>query len=150
MSDSWSQNFPVVIEQVVDWGDMDSFGHVNNIVYFRYFENVRVEYLQRIGWWDLHQETGIGPILGSVQARFRRPVTFPDTLLCGAKVSELKADRFTLEHQLFSTKRQEVVTEGQGVIVCFDYPMNLKCPLPEAVRLRIEEIEKEKSPDSHA
>ena len=40
---------PVVIDQVVDWGDMDSFGHVNNVVYFRYFENARVEYFQRIG-----------------------------------------------------------------------------------------------------
>src|SRR5256885_557267 len=44
--------FKVVIDQPVAWGDMDSFGHVNNVVYFRYFENARVEYFRRIGWWD--------------------------------------------------------------------------------------------------
>jgi acyl-CoA thioester hydrolase len=36
--------FPVIVEQAVVWGDMDSYRHVNNTVYFRYFENARLEY----------------------------------------------------------------------------------------------------------
>ena len=89
-------DFRVEIDQVVDWADMDSFGHVNNVVYFRYFENARVEYFRRIGWWEYLAETGIGPIVGSTQARFRRPVKYPDTLRAGAKVVSWGADRFTI------------------------------------------------------
>ena len=51
-------------------GEMDSFQHLNNAVYFRYFENARIAYLERIGWWQQVGPTGIGPILASVQARF--------------------------------------------------------------------------------
>lgn len=42
------EGFPVVIELPVVWGEMDAFAHVNNVVYFRYFESARIAYLERI------------------------------------------------------------------------------------------------------
>jgi acyl-CoA thioester hydrolase len=132
---------PVVIDQVVDWGDMDAFGHVNNVVYFRYFENARVEYFRRIGWWEYLKETGIGPIVGSTQARFRRPVKYPDTLRAGAKVVSFGTDRFTIRHVLVSRTTGELVTEGDAVVVCIDYRANAKVPVPDELRKRIEELE---------
>ena len=63
------------IDQPVAWADMDSFRHVNNVVYFRYFENVRLEYFRRIGWWEYMDETGIGR-LASLELRFGR-IEFP-------------------------------------------------------------------------
>jgi acyl-CoA thioester hydrolase len=134
-------DFRVVIDQVVDWGDMDSFGHVNNVVYFRYFENARVEYFQRIGWWDFMKETGIGPIVGATQARFRRPVKYPDTLRAGAKVVSFGADRFTVRHVLVSRTTGELVTEGDAVVVCIDYRANAKVAVPEVLLKRIHELE---------
>ena len=44
-----SSAFPVHIEVPVAWGEQDLFGHVNNVVYFRYFESVRMHFLERIG-----------------------------------------------------------------------------------------------------
>lgn len=134
-------DFKVVIEQVVDWADMDSFQHVNNVVYFRYFENARVEYLRRIGWWDYMTETGIGPIVGSTQARFRRPVKYPDTLLAGAKAISFSNDRFTLRHVLVSQNTGEMVTEGDALVVCMDYRNNVKVAIPEVLRQRMDELE---------
>src|SRR5689334_4788800 len=61
---------PVVIDQPVAW---DSFGHVNNVVYFPYFENARNEYFARLGWWESLKVTGVGPIVASTRAKFRRP-----------------------------------------------------------------------------
>jgi acyl-CoA thioester hydrolase len=133
--------FKVIIDQPVAWGDMDSFGHVNNVGYFRYFENARVEYFRRIGWWEYLVETGIGPIVGATQARFRRPVKYPDTLRAGAKVISFAADRFTVAHVLVSTAMGEMVTEGDAVVVCIDYRANAKVPVPEELRRRIEELE---------
>jgi acyl-CoA thioester hydrolase len=133
--------FKVVIDQPVDWGDMDSFGHVNNVVYFRYFENARVEYFRRIGWWEYLAENGIGPIVGATQARFRRPVKYPDTLRAGAKVVSFAADRFTIRHVLVSRTTGELVTEGDAVVVTIDYRNNVKVPVPDELRRRIEELE---------
>ena len=133
--------FKVIIDQSVDWADMDSFKHVNNVVYFRYFENARVEYFRRIGWWDYMDETGIGPIVASTQARFRRPVKYPETLAAGAKVISFAADRFTIRHVLVSRTTGEMVTEGEAVVVSMDYRNNVKVPVPAEIRRRIEELE---------
>ena len=134
-------DFRVEIDQPVAWGDMDAFGHVNNVVYFRYFENARVEYFRRIGWWEYLAETGIGPIVGSTQARFRRPVKYPDTLRAGAKVVSWGTDRFTIRHVLVSKTTGEMVTEGDAVVVAIDYRANTKVPVPDELRRRIEELE---------
>lgn len=57
--------YPVVIEQSVTWGDMDANGHVNNVEYFRYMENARVEYYRRIGKFEFERQTGITLVLKS-------------------------------------------------------------------------------------
>jgi len=133
--------FPVIVEQSVVWGDMDSYSHVNNVVYFRYFENARLEYFRRLGWFDYEDETGIGPILAATQARFRKPVTYPDTILIAARVSELAEGRFTIEHKIVSRAQGVVVTEGQGTIVTFHYQTGKKVPIPEELRKRIAALE---------
>src|SRR4051812_1913080 len=86
-------DFPVVVVQDVAWGDMDAYQHVNNVVYFRYFENARLEYLRRLGWSDLKEATGLGPILAATQARFRRALTYPDAIAVGARAERVEEDR---------------------------------------------------------
>src|SRR5204863_3367620 len=100
--------FPVVVEMDVAWGDMDAFAHVNNVVYFRYFENARIAYLDRVGWLASMHDSGLGPILASTSARFRKPVTYPDQLLIGARLSDLLADRVTFEFRIVSMKLNAV------------------------------------------
>ncbi len=141
MADAPLASFPVVIEQVVVWGDMDAYRHVNNVVYFRYFENARLEYLRRIDWPRLERETGIGPILASVSARFRQPLTYPDTIRIGARLTTIAEDRFTLEHVIVSTQREGVVTEGQGVVVAYHHGDGKKAALPEVLRRNIAALE---------
>jgi acyl-CoA thioester hydrolase len=133
--------FPVVVEQFVAWGEMDSFHHVNNVVYFRYFENARLEYFRRLDWDSIQEATGVGPILHSTQARFRLPLTYPDTIRIGARVKELGADRFTLEHRIVSARLGAVVTEGTGMVVSFDYVRGQKVTIPDELRRRIEALE---------
>ena len=133
--------FPVTVDLPVAWGDMDYFRHVNNIVFFRYFESARIEYLERIGFRELTAGQSVGPILASTACRFRRPVTWPDTVAVGARVTEVEEDRFSMEYRLVSRARGEVAAEGTGVLVSFDYEAQRKVPLPEGVRRAIEEME---------
>jgi acyl-CoA thioester hydrolase len=141
MLDELLTGYPVVVRQAVVWGEMDSYRHVNNIVYFRYFENARLEYFFRLGWPAFEQETGIGPILAATQARFRRALTYPDTIAITARLGTLSEDRFTLEHRIFSEQLGNVATEGQGTVVAFHYGRGEKVLLPEELRRRIAELE---------
>lgn len=130
-------DYPIVVEVPVAWGDMDAFGHVNNTMYFRYFETARIAFLDRIAF---RGESGIGPILASTQCRFRRPLAYPDTVCVGARVSEIGEDRFTHEYRLVSRTLNEVAAEGSGVVVAYDYGRKTRCALPADVRARMEAL----------
>ncbi|MDB5310410.1 MAG: hypothetical protein JWO38_4612 [Gemmataceae bacterium] len=133
--------FPVVVELDVAWGDMDSYAHVNNVVYFRYFENARIAYFDRVGWLRSMQEEGLGPIVASTSARYRKPVSYPDHLLVGARITDIQPDRVTFEYRLASSKWTAVAAEGQAVVVSYDYRNARKCPIPEAVRAAVLALE---------
>ncbi len=135
------EGLPVVVQVPVHWGEMDAFGHVNNIVYFRYFETARIHYLERCGFMTSYREDRIGAILHSTSCRFRRPLHFPDTVLTAARVTELEEDRFTMTYRAISAEEQAVAAEGSGLIVSYDYAGRTKTPLPEPVRARILEME---------
>lgn len=135
------EDYPVVIEVPVAWGDMDAMRHVNNTVYFRWFESVRIAYFDEIGYLDHMRETGVGPILASTHCRFRIPLAHPDHVRAGARVSELGEDRFVMSYAVTSRQTEKIAAEGDGLIVSFDYHHNRKAPLPAAVRRRIEALE---------
>jgi acyl-CoA thioester hydrolase len=133
--------YPVVVEQVVVWGDMDSYRHVNNVVYFRYFENARLEYFRRMGWFEYEEQTGVGPILQATQCRFRRPLTYPDTIRIGARVTHVGQDRMTMEHRLVSQALGEVAALGESTVVTFHYANGKKVAVPDEIRRRVAELE---------
>lgn len=147
-TDALLRPFPVVVEIPVQWGEMDFFRHVNNTVFFRYFESARIAYLDAIGFREEETRGGVGPILASTHCRFRRPLTYPDTVLVGARTTAVGADRFTMEYRLVSRAQGEVAAEGGGVLVSYDYAAGRKAPLPEPVRAIIARLEGEIGQDA--
>lgn len=139
--DELFRTFPVIVTQAVLWGEMDSYQHVNNVAYFRYFENARLEYIRRAGWFEIEAATGIGPILASTQARFRRALTYPDTIHIGTRLLDMNDDRLTIEHKIVSEALDDIATEGQGVLVSFHYESGKKVALPAELRERIRKLE---------
>ena len=135
------KTFPVIVKIPVIWGDMDSFQHVNNVIYFRYFESARIQYFETLGWMDIMEKNGYGPILGSTSCRYRIPLSYPDTVFVGAKITEMHEKRFTMEYLLVSEHHPEPVAEGTGVVVCYDYKKNQSTRIPEVIRLSIEKLE---------
>ncbi len=133
--------YPVILDIPVAWGEMDAFQHVNNIVYLRYAESARIAYLEQAGLSDTMQGTGIGPILASINCRYLFPVTYPDTVRVGTRVTEIGADRFTVHFRIVSTRHGRVAAQGDSVIVSYDYRTGSKVPLPEAIRAAILALE---------
>jgi len=135
------ERYPVIIETPIAWGQMDAFRHLNNTTYFRFLESGRIAYFERLNFMEYMEETGVGPILASTNCRFRIPLTYPDNVSIGTRVSTIEEDRFTMEYVVVSHKHQKVAADGSGLIVCFDYKENKKVPVPAEIRTRIEQLE---------
>jgi acyl-CoA thioester hydrolase len=135
------RGFPVVIEIPVAWGEMDAFQHVNNVAYFRYFESARIAYFERLDLIEFMNQTGIGPILASAQCRFKIPLTYPDTVSVGTRVSQIESDRFVMEYVVVSHRLQKVAAQGEGLIVSYNYREQRKAPIPPELRRRISDLE---------
>src|SRR5207244_12263551 len=90
--------------------------------------------------FEYEKETGIGPILAAPGARYRKPLTYPDTISGGARVSALGLDRCTMDYLLVSHRLEAVAAEGHGTIVTFHYPEGKKVPMPDELGRRIEAL----------
>jgi acyl-CoA thioester hydrolase len=134
-------DFPVVVTIPLLWGDHDAFGHVNNLVYLRWCETARVEYLIRIGLWPSLPPVGVGPILASISCDYKRPLTYPDTAHIGARVTEIGNRSFQLQHRVVSQSLNMVVAEVGSTIVVLDYARGKTVPVPEGCRKAIAELE---------
>lgn len=139
------EGYPVIIEIPVAWGEMDSLQHVNNIAYFRYFESARMAYFYEIDIWSYMDETGIGPILASTECKFRIPLSYPDTVSVGTRITNVDEERFVMKYVVVSHQHQRIAAEGEGVIVSYDYRGKKKAPLPEEIKTRIEALENSSS-----
>ena len=133
--------FPVVVEIPIAWGDMDALQHVNNVMYFRYFESSRAAYLAKIRIWQMMEETGVGPILASTHCRYKIPLTYPDTVSVGTRVTKIGKDRFTMEHTVVSHHFGKVAAEGDAVLVTYDYRAGRKALVPEELKNTIATLE---------
>lgn len=126
--------YPIVVPIQVRWGDMDAFAHVNNIIYFQYFEQARIRFFREsLPDFDGSPD-GIGPILASTSARFKAPVTYPDTLHVGVRVADVEDDRFTMEFSAFSEELQRVAATGDALVVSYDYAARRPVSIPAAWR----------------
>jgi acyl-CoA thioester hydrolase len=133
-------DFPVRVEIPVAWGDMDAMGHVNNVVYFRYFETARISCFAELGMDSIEQSHPVGPILHSASCRFRIPLTYPDTVTVGARIGEVGDDRFVMLHRAVSHRHGAVAADGESLIVTFDYAAGAKVAVPSAVRARLHDL----------
>jgi len=131
----------VIIESPVVWGEMDAYKHVNNVVYFRYFESARMAYFDQVAINDSMKVDGIGPILASTQCRFKAPLTYPDTISIATCVSELSEDRFTMKYYVKSHASGRVVAEGEGLVVFYDYKNNCKHEIPSPIIENIKSLD---------
>ena len=134
-------DFPVVITLPVQWGDQDAFGHVNNVVYFRWYESARIEYFEQSGMRLLLDAQQLGPILARIACDYHRQLNFPDTIRIGARITRLGSKSITMEHAIFSQAQQALIARSDSVIVIFHYGEQKSCAIPDDVRAQIERFE---------
>jgi acyl-CoA thioester hydrolase len=137
----WKKTYPVLLQQDVIWGDMDAFGHVNNTVYFRYFEDVRIAYFDRAGVFDYKQKNNIGPILAASHCNFKLPLSYPDRLQIAARASIVSAKKINMHYIVYSEAFGAIAAEGEGLVVYYDYAADKSCAIPETIVTAIKALE---------
>ncbi|MBM3461256.1 MAG: acyl-CoA thioesterase [Armatimonadetes bacterium] len=133
--------YPVRIEFPVAWGEMDALAHVNNIIYFRYFESARIAYFREVGMTF----EPAGPILANTSCDFVVPITYPDTVRVECGVTRIGRSSFTMAYRVFSVTQNTVAARGQAVCVWYDYGAGKSAPLPEDIRGNIAGLEAARS-----
>ncbi|RZG86146.1 acyl-CoA thioesterase [Acinetobacter venetianus] len=129
--------YPVVHEQTVAWGDMDAFGHVNNVQYYRYIESARIAYLMALNIFD----QDILTVVASSQCKYLSPVFYPDVLHIGARIEELRNSAFRMHYVLWSKMQNQVVATGEAVLVCVSKHDSKKANIPDLIRNKIIQLE---------
>ena len=133
--------FPSIIALPVFWGDQDAYAHVNNVVYFRWYEHARIAYLDHAGLKQALDFEQLGPILASVRCDYRRQLKYPDTVHIASRVTRVGRSSMTLRHRVFSEAQRTIVAEGESVVVAFDYKNQRTMPVPASVREAIAQME---------
>ncbi len=137
--------FSIVHREQVRWGDLDAFGHVNNTVFFCYFESARIAYFPAATLIEnVICVEGAGRILGQASCQFLRPIRFPCELLVGVRVTEVRTNSFKMEYAIVDAKAPSDLpfARGDSVIVMIDFGTGTRGPLSEALRARFAELDK--------
>ena len=133
--------YPAKLRLKVAWGQMDAFGHVNNTVYFRYFESARIQYFDDLKLNKFMTKGGIGPILANTSCQFKQPLVFPDDIWVGTKTLSMGKSSLIMEHIIVSDKLGEVA-RGQAVVVMVDYSKGHKTTIPMDLKAAVEVYER--------
>ncbi len=126
------------MEIPVAWGEMDAFGHVNNVVYLRWFETGRMSFFAEVGVTLRDTEADHGPILAHTSCSFKRPISFPDAVTVHSSISRIGTKSFVMRYVVESRALGAVAAEGEGTLVWYDYGKGSSAPIPDELRARLE------------
>lgn len=134
----------------VAWADMDAGGHVNNSVYFTYYETARIRYFEAAGLMDLFIGSAQFPMLVKTSCEYKAQVRYPDTVTVGSRIKSIGNRSFTMEYRVQSAKNGVAAT-GEAVVVLFSFKEKRAALIPGEVReavLRFEGCEVETESES--
>ena len=132
-------NYPHFLEIATRWMDNDIYGHVNNVVYYSYFDTVVNEYLIRAGGLDIHGGAVIGIAVESL-CRFHRSLAFPDFVDAGLRSGRLGNSSVRYEIGLFRRSEDEPAATGHFVHVFVDRGSRRPVPIPMPIRAALQRL----------
>ncbi len=115
------------------WMDNDAYGHVNNVVYYSWFDTVVNAWLIEQGLLDIHHGNPIGLVV-ETGCRYNRSVAFPEIVEAGLRIAKLGNSSVRWEVGLFTAGHEAPAAEGHFVHVYVDRETRRPAPLPDAWR----------------
>ncbi len=118
------------------WMDNDAYGHVNNVVYYSYFDTVVNEWLIREGLLDVEKGALIGLVV-ETGCHYFEPLTYPETVTAAMRVAHVGTSSVRYEIALFGEGRDRAAAQGHFVHVYVSRETRRPAPLPEEWRRRL-------------
>jgi acyl-CoA thioester hydrolase len=122
------------------WMDNDVYGHVNNVVYYSWFDTAVNAHLIERGVLDIHAGATIGLVV-ETQCNYFAPLAFPDTIEAGIRVARIGGSSVRYEVGLFGARQETTAARGHFVHVYVDRATRRPAPLPDAFRRVLEELQ---------
>ncbi|SFY42515.1 acyl-CoA thioester hydrolase [Paracoccus pantotrophus] len=121
----------------VRWGDMDAAGHVNNTVYFRFAEEIRLTWFQRMGF-GAGLGHGEGPVIVNASMTFLRQLHHPASVIVTMTASNPGRSSFDTDYELTDAGDPGTVyARGSARCVWIDYATAKSAPMPDRLRKAI-------------
>ena len=133
------EGFALRVPIEVRFKDIDAMGHVNNAVYFTYFENARIAYWRALGRSRPRGE--VAYVLARAECDFRSPATLEDDLACHVRIGSLGRSSFVFEYLLRDERDGRTVAEGRTVQAVYDYEGRRVRPMEEGLKDEIRRFE---------
>jgi acyl-CoA thioester hydrolase len=121
------------------WADNDIYGHVNNVVYYSYFDTIVNQYLIEQHVLDIEKSTVIGLVV-ETQCQYFSPITFPDVVHAGLRVSKLGNSSVRYEIGLFRNDEKTASAQGHFIHVYVDRASRRSVALPDDLRSALQKI----------
>lgn len=115
----------------LDWSEMDLFGHINNVSYFKYLQASRVNFWELLELNSLFATHQIGPTLAKTECSFSKALHYPGTIKVEVWIDWIKKTSFQLHHFIYNDDGQ-LCAEGRDIVVFFDYNLMKKKELSES------------------
>ncbi|MBA2612594.1 MAG: acyl-CoA thioesterase [Bacteroidetes bacterium] len=124
----------------IDWSELDLFGHVNNVAFFKYIQAARVNYCESIGLTSINEKNKLSFIVVSTNCTFKIPLQYPGSVKIYSKTEWIKNSSFQLAHLIVDDK-ENVVAESLDTVVVFDYDKKSKVNMSNELKKTIETLE---------
>jgi len=128
-------DFRHFLELPVRWGDMDAFGHVNNVQYMRYLESGRIAYVAGVLGVTMESKENI--VLADIRCTFLQQLRYPVTVEVATRVARLGNSSLQIVFAIYRRGENQPVLTGEGILVWFDFINDKPIPLPESARSAI-------------
>jgi acyl-CoA thioester hydrolase len=115
------------------WMDNDSYGHVNNVTYYSYFDTIVNEHLIRAGGLDIAEGTAVGLVV-ETNCRYHKPLTFPEPILAALRVTRLGTSSVVYQIGIFREGDDEPAASGRFVHVWVDRATQRPTAIPPRIR----------------
>jgi acyl-CoA thioester hydrolase len=132
-------DYPHTVPITTRWMDNDAYGHVNNVVYFSYFDTVVNTYLIAAGALDIQASPVIGLVV-ETGCQYLAPLTYPETVTAGLRVAHIGRSSVRYEIALFGQGAERAAAQGHFVHVYVDRETRRPVDLPGALRAALEPL----------
>jgi acyl-CoA thioester hydrolase len=134
------QEYHTILKIRTDWSDLDLFGHVNNVAFFRYIQAARVSYCDQVGLSSIDPFASPGFMVVSSSCQFKKPLRYPGEVTVHTRVDWMKNTSFQLSY-LLKDGASDVCAEAQDVMVVYDHAHKQKITIPASLRESISVVE---------